>query len=180
MYRRLAIAACLIPLAMGLWQCDILKPKAPSPYASAVVVKFTSMAMASMVHEKDAFVVGAYYYGDPTPAALAKADKMGRLVLGQERVAWSNNTRRVKLPGAIDTSLLPQIRGEPQMMINVYSVTPEGASDELIACKSWIGSVKEAQAKPPVIGCELENGDKDSADDLVAAPEAASGAASSE
>ena len=160
-------AACLAPLVLLLCQCDAFKPKAPSPYASTVTLRFTPMAAATMTHEGDGFVVLAYYYGDPTPHATAKIDKLGRLMIGEDRSGWSGNTRRVHLDGTVDTSLLPQIRGEPQMLINVYSVTKEGAADDLIDCTSWVGTVKMAQAQSPVVGCELENGDAGDAHDLV-------------
>lgn len=173
MFRGRLAAACLVPLAVGLWQCDLAKPKpkAPSPYASTVRMAFTPMAQAAMAREKDSFAVIAYYYGDPIPRARKKADTLGRLDLGEERYGWTSNARRVHLDGNLDRSLLPQIRGDVQMLINAYSVTPIGGSDDLIHCKTWIGTVKMAQAQSPLIACELENGDKDSADDLVAADE---------
>ena len=173
MRHKILKAACLAPLALLLCQCDALTSrKAPSPYASTVTLKFTPMAEAAMKSHNDNIVVAAYYYGDPVPAARARADKLGRLMLGQDRPGWSGNTRRVHLDGTVDTSLLPQIRGEPQMLVSAYSVTQDASSDDLIHCKTWIGTVKMAQAQPPLIGCELENGDKDSADDLAAAAEA--------
>jgi hypothetical protein len=169
MYRRFLAAACLLPLAAGLWQCDALKPKpkGPSPYAATLLLKFTPMAEAALAREKDTLVVYAYYYGDPTPQGAAKADKLGRLVLSDELDGWAADARRVPLKGNLDTSLLPLTRGEPQVMITAYSITPLGGQDDLLHCKTWVGTVKMAQAQPPVIGCELNNGDKDSADDLV-------------
>ncbi len=175
MLRQILKAACLAPLALLLCQCDALKPKAPSPYAADVTLKFTPMAAAALAQAKDNIVVLAYFYGDPKPEAKAKADNLGRLVLGSERSGWSNNTRLVHLSGKIDASLLPSIRGEPQLLVSVYSVMPDGSSDDLIACKTWIGTVKGAQARSPVIGCELETGDKDSADDLVGSASDSSG-----
>jgi len=167
MLRKILKAVCLVPPALMLWQCDAFKPKTPSPYASTVQLRFTPMAAAAMARAGDGFVVLAYYYGDPTPQARAKADKVGRLMLGEDRAGWSGNTRRVPLAGKVDTSLLPQIRGETQMLVNVYSVTKEGAADDLIVCTSWIGTVKMAQARSPVVGCELETGDSGDAHDLV-------------
>jgi hypothetical protein len=176
MLRRILTAVCLAPLAAGLWQCNQAKPKpaGPSPYAATVVLKFTPMAQAALVKNKDTLVVNAYYYGDPTPQAAARADRLGRLELADEYDGWANNARRVPVAGHIDTALLPQIRGEPQLLVDVYSVTTIGAQDDLLHCKTWIGTVKMAQARSPVIGCELENGDKDSADDLVPADDASS------
>jgi hypothetical protein len=174
MLRRLFAGACLVPLALGLWQCDALRPKAASPYASTIRTAFTPMALADMARNKDNFAVIAYYYGDPTPQHREKLDEVGRLILGEERHGWTTNARRVPLDGDVDTSLLPQIRGQVQMLVTAYSVTPIGASDDLIHCKSWIGTVKMAQARPPLIACELENNDKDSADDIVAADDARS------
>ena len=161
MHRKILKAACLIPLALLLCQCDMLspRPKAPSPYAADVTVRFTPMAKAAMAQKKDGFVVLAYYYGDPIAAARAKADNLGRLVLGEKRLGWSGNTRHVHLDGEIDASLLADIRGEPQLLVSVYSVLPDGGSDDLIDCQTWIGTVKMARATPPVIGCELDTGD---------------------
>ena len=174
MLHKILKAACLLPLVLLLCQCDVLKPTAPSPYASSVRMAFTPMARAAMDRDKDNFAVVAYYFGDPVPQAVKKADAVGRFILGEERFGWTTNTKRVHLDGKFDTSLLPQIRGDVQVLITAYSVTPIGASDDLIHCRSWIGSVKMAQERPPLIACELENNDRDSADDLVVADEASS------
>jgi len=177
MFRKILKAVCLAPPALLLCQCDAMKPKpkAPSPYAYTVLLKFTPMAEAAMNRTKDTIDVDAYYYGDPTPAAASRADKLGRLVLGDETVGWSGNTRRVHLEGTIDASLLKDIRGEPQVLISVMSRTnPDAAQDQLIHCKTWIGTVKMARERSPVIGCELDAGDKESADDLTASAEAES------
>jgi hypothetical protein len=145
----------------------MFKPKAPSSYGSTVLLKFTPMAVAAMAREKDTFAVDAYYYGDPTPQAASRADHLHRLPLGEDQYGWSANTRRVHLEGKIDTSLLTDIRGEPQVLISARSITPMGGSDELIDCTTWIGTVKMAQAQPPVVGCALETGDKVDKDDLL-------------
>ena len=153
-------ALCLAPLLVGLCQCDQLKPKAPpSPYAATVTLKFTAKAEAAMTASGDDLVLLAYYYGEPAPGAEGKTDKVGRVMLGLSRLGWSGNTRRVHLDGRIDTARLPLVRGDPQLLVSIYSITPEKAPDDLIHCKTWMGSVKQARAQPPVIGCELENGD---------------------
>lgn len=172
--------ACLAPLAVGLCQCDGVKPKAkaPSPYATSVRIAYTPMAHAAMVREKDTLVLNAYYYGEPTPQGLAKADAVQRLGLSDERYGWTIDAHLVHVDGNVDTSLLPYIRGEPQLLVHAYSVKPDATQDELIHCKTWIGTVKESQARPPLIACELENGDKDSADDMFEADEASSSASS--
>jgi len=176
MLHRLLKLACLAPLPLFLWQCHAEKPKprAPTPYVTTVRIAYTPMALAAMIHNKNTLAVDAHYYGDPTPQALPKADKLGRLALSDERYGWSSDARRVQFDGNIDTSLLPEIRGEPQLMIGAESLGPDGVSDDLMSCKTWIGTVKMAQAKPPLIACELDTGDKDSADDIVAADDAGS------
>jgi hypothetical protein len=175
MLRQILKAACLAPLALLLCQCDALMPRPKvSPYASTVRMAFTPMALAKMNEIKDNFVLVAYYYGDPTPQALKKADELGRLNLGEERYAWTPNARTVHLDGPIDVSLLPQIRGPVQALITAYSATPIGAADDLIHCTTWIGTIKELQAHAPLIACELDNNDKDSADDIVAADQSSS------
>ena len=172
MLRKLIAAACLIPLPLLLCQCNVLKPKAPSPYASNVRLAFTPMSLASMARQKDTIVVVVYYFGDPVPQHRETLDGVGRLILGEERHGWTTDARRAPLDGAVDRSLLPQIRGPVQMLVTAYSIQPDAASDDLIHCRTWIGTVKMAQAKPPLIACELENNDKDSADDMVAADDA--------
>ncbi len=181
MLRRLLTAACLVPLATCLWQCDMGgKPKPPSPYAATVRLVYTPMARAAMLRSKDTLVVNGYYYGNPTPQALKDADDLHRLALLDERDAWPGDVTQVTLTGNIDTSRLSGIRGEPQLLVAAYSVTNINAQDELIHCKTWIGTVKNAQARSPLIACELETGDKESADDLVAADAASSDGSSSE
>ncbi len=174
MTNKILKAACLLPLVVALCQCAPAKPKGPSPYASSVRMAFTPMAMAALTQAKDSFVVVAYYYGDPTPAAQKNVDDVGRLALGEDRDAWALNTHLVHLAGNIDTSLLSQVRDAPQVLITAHASTPIGGDDDILHCKTWIGTVKNAQEKPPLIACELENGDKDSADDIVAADDASS------
>ena len=176
MLHRIFKLACLAPLPLLLSQCQVEKPKpkAPTPYAASARLAYTPMALAAMIRTKDTIAVDAYYYGDPTPQALPKADRLGRLALSDERYGWTNDVRRVQFEGNVDTSLLPQIRGEPQLFVDAESLGADGGSDDLIHCKTWIGTVKMAQAKPPLIACELDTGDKDSADDIVAADDASS------
>ncbi len=178
--------ACVAALPLLLCQCEGLKPKTPSPYASNVRLAFTPMSLADMADKKDTIVVVAYYFGDPLHPGResvsdadrliqgAKVDAVGRFILGEERYGWSLDARRVHLDGNFDKSLLPQIRGPVQMIVTAYSIQPDAASDDLIHCKTWIGTVKMAQERPPLIACELENGDKASADDIVAADTASS------
>ena len=165
---------CLAPLAIGLCQCDGLKskPKAPSPYAASVRLAYTPMARAAMIANKDTLVVNAYYYGDPTPQSVGKADELHRISLSDERYGWTVDAHEIKIDGNIDTSLLPEIQGAPQLLVHAYSIKPDATQDELLRCKTWIGTVKEAQARAPLIACELEDGDKASADDMVAADRA--------
>ena len=179
MLRRFLIAAGLVPMAACLWQCDTAKPKGPSPYAVTVRIAFTPMARAAMDRTKDDIDVNGYYYGDPTPQALAKADALHRLVLLDESASWPGNITHVTLTGNIDTSQLSNIRGEPQLLVTAYSVTDIKAQDELIHCKTWIGTVKNAQARPPLIACELETGDTEDADALIAADAGSSDSSSS-
>ena len=172
--------ACLASLPLLLCQCQAEKPKpkGPTPYAATIRIAYTPMALAAMIRNQNTLAVDAYYYGYPTPQALPKADKLGRLALSDERLGWSSDTRRVRFDGNVDTSLLPEIRGEPQLMVGAESLGPDGVSDDLLSCKTWIGTVKTAQARPPLIACELDTGDKASADDIVAADEAGSSSSS--
>ncbi len=168
--------AALASLPLLLCQCQAEKPKAkgPTPYAVAVRIAYTPMALAAMIRNKDTLAIDAYYYGDPTPQALAKADTLHRLALGDERYGWPPSTHRVQFNGNVDTSLLPQIRGEPQLLIDAQPLASDGSSVDLVSCRTWIGTVKIAQAKPPLIACELDTGDKASADDILAADNAGS------
>ncbi len=181
MRRKILKAACLLPLTVGLCQCDSLKPKpkGPSPYAMTTRITYTPMARAAMIAHNDTLVLNAYYYGDPTPQAMAKADELHRLSLSDERYGWDVNTKAIKVDGNVDTTLLSDIRGEPQLLVHAYSVQADATQDELIHCKTWIGTVKEAQTRSPLIACELENGDKDSADDIVEADRTSAEAAAS-
>ena len=173
MRRTVVKLVCLAALPWLLWQCAP-HPKAPAPYASTVRLAFTPKSQAAMARYKDNIAIVAYYYGDPVPQHKEPLDPAGRLILGEERHGWTANARRAPLDGAVDAALLPQIRGPVQMLVTAYSVQPVGASDDIIHCKSWIGTVKEAQERSPLVACEMEDNDTDSADDIVAADEASS------
>ena len=185
MRHRVFKLAGLAVLALLLCQCQWL-PKPPSPYASDVRLAFTPTSLASMGRQQDTIVVVAYYWGDPLPQHHetadgvarviqgGKVDAVGRFILGEERYGWTIEARKVHLDGNFDRSLLPQIRGPVQMLVTAYSIQPNGASDDLIHCRTWIGTVKMAQERAPLIACEMNNNDKDSAEDLVAADDASS------
>jgi len=156
--RRLLKVVSLWVLSLVLCHCQAgSTSRIPSPYAIDFRTKLTPKAQVSLRTSGDSLVVAAYYFGDPKPAFTSQADAVHRLQLQEERFALSGNTRRFHLSGNLDPAKLAEIVGEPKVLINLYSALPVGASDDLIYCHSWIGTVRQARMSPPVIACEFED-----------------------
>ena len=157
-FSTIAKLLAVLPLAMTLTNCDKPKPKtAPAgTYAFDVMVRLSPKAEAAMKTSPDGFVVDAWYYGDALPAHRDKADQFGRIFLGDENWNFSANARKMHLHGEpIDLDKLAQVRdGQPMVNLTVESVA--GNPDNPLKCHAFIGPVRQAQQKTPVLTCEFD------------------------
>ncbi len=157
--------AALVPLVLGLTQCDrvqaLLKPKPdkPGPYAFDLVLKLSPKAEAAMKQSRDSFIVAGLYYGDAKPAYRKDADDLNRIHLGEERWGYSGLARKVHMHGEpIDTSKLPETRdGQPYVLITVYTIEPIGDPDDLVSCHQYVGPIRLAQQQTQMLYCQLDS-----------------------
>lgn len=157
-FSTIARLCAVLPLVFAVTGCEKPKPKAApaGTYAFDLMVKLSPKAEAAMKTSPDGFVVDAWYYGDALPAHRDKADQFGRIFLGDENWNFSANARKMHLHGEpIDMDTLAQVRdGQPLVNLTVESVA--GNLDNPLKCHTFIGTVRQAQQKTPVLTCELD------------------------
>ncbi len=151
----IAALLCLVPV---LGACGH-KAK-PEPYGYNVELQVTPTAAAMMKDRDLHFVAGAFYFGYATPQNRGKADPLNRIDMGYEGYAYGRNTRRLHMPGAsVNATRLPLTAQDvPNVMLTVYLASDHNLQTDLIYCHNAVVSVREAQARPPVIGCDLKKG----------------------
>lgn len=148
-------ALALLPLILVLSQCE-QKPSGPSPYAFDLMLELTPEATELMKAKNSHFVAAALYFGRPKPETRAQANAQGRIRLGYEQIGLAPGATKLHLPATdVDTSLLPAINGDPQVMVTIYSAADVGARDDLVRCKTYFGIIKSAQAQTPVVKCDV-------------------------
>ncbi len=150
----------LVPLALLLSQCDQVKavikprPAKPDPYAFDIIIRMSPKSEAAM-KVSPGFAVEAYYYGDALPAYQGEADDQNRIRLGDERWNCDANTRRVHMDGkSIDTSALAKTRDGVRVFLS-GDIT-SGDPGYVLSCRSYTGTVRQAQKTPPTIDCEYD------------------------
>jgi hypothetical protein len=150
-----------LPLVLALTQCDridaMMKPKAkePGPYAFDITLKVSPKGEAALKQAPDGLFVDAWYYGQAAPGYRGQADRLNRIYLGDERSNYPATVRRIHLKGeAIDASKLSQTSdGQPMVLL---SVGGGGTLDNPLSCHDYIGQVRHAQQRPPVLYCEFD------------------------
>ena len=146
----------ILPLALVLGNCEQKTAGGPSPYAFDVKLEITPEADALMKAKSSHFVAAAFYFGRPKPETRAQANANGRIKLGYEQIGLAPGATSFHLAAdTIDTSLLGDINGEPQVMLNIFSASEVGARDDLVRCKTYFGIISTARAQSPVLACDI-------------------------
>lgn len=140
----------------------------PSPYAFEVRLTMTPRAAEKLASMNERVIVDAMYFGLAASADAPGVDDHGMEVgLGSDEVEVAPQNAVVTTPGSgFDPTHIASIKGEPEVLVNVYSARKSHA-DNLLSCGIYQGPVKMAQQKPVEIQCDLiydENGDPIPAD----------------
>jgi|GEM_PF-1273297 len=160
------IAAVLALACLSLIQCSKYKADggkdgqsfAPDPArAFEVSAELTSRAAERLKALGDNLVIDTSYYGYPTDAAREKANRLHQIDLGQEKIVVAPPGFGAHMLGRMNTKGVADItNGEVMLLVNGYSVTPVGAKDDQVACNYYRARIDQAQAKPPVLQCDIE------------------------
>ncbi len=152
-------ASLMLASMLGLCQCERASTPKPGPYAYDLTLQLTPAAEAKLKASDRHFTVDAYYYGMARPQYRAQADKLNRLDIGYDKVAFDGRARRMHMTGdGIDPKIFPQIMdGQPYVLVTIRTATKAGFPDELLYCHNYAGTVREAQINPPVIGCDTHD-----------------------
>lgn len=98
----------------------------------------------------------ASYYGEPTAAAARRADEVGHIPLGVERIDLPGRAGPVRVSGqkvAIDR--LDWISGGVKVNVNLYSAR-RSSGDNILACDFIDGSLAAVvKAQPVTLHCGL-------------------------
>lgn len=131
------------------------KPERPGPYAFDVTLK---MSPKSEVAMKDAVGISteAYYFGQKAGAPLDYTVRQNRVELGDERWDLQPGVRRLHFEGtAIRKSDLAQTSdSEARVLVTVDIVSKD--PEYVLTCKNYVGAIRQAQQRPPVIKCEFD------------------------
>jgi hypothetical protein len=135
----------------------------PSPHAFEVSLTLTPRAAEKLATTNERVIVNAMYFGLAVSADAPGVDDHGMEVgLGSDEVEVPPENAVVKAPGSgFDPTHIASIKGEPEVLVNVYSARKSHA-DNLLSCGIYQGPVKMAQQKPVEIQCDLiydENGE---------------------
>lgn len=147
-----------LALMLGFSQCERAAPAKPGPYAYDLILQLTPAAEAKLKASDRHFTVDAYYYGMAKPEYREKADKLNRLDIGYDKVAFDARTRHIHMTGdGIDPKIFPQVMdGQPYVLVTVRTATKAGFPDELLYCHNYAGTISDAQIHSPVIGCDTQ------------------------
>lgn len=120
-----------------------------------VTVSLTPTAAAKLAAARQRVAVSVSYFGRSTPAFRKKADQMGQIGLGEERVVLPGPGGTAHLTGgSIKRALLSEVEGgQPSVLVNVFSVLPSGPAN-LLDCGIYEGSVAVAARAPQRIRCK--------------------------
>lgn len=135
----------------------------PSPYAFEVNLTLTPRAAEKLVATNERVIVASMYFGVPVSDTAPGIDDHGMEVgLGGDDIEVAPENAVVKAPGTgFDPTYLTSIKGDPEVLVNVYSARKTHA-DNLLSCGIYQGPVSMAQKQPVDIQCDLiydENGE---------------------
>ncbi len=174
-------APILLPLALLLCQCgpgpgpakgehgdrvDLVAPPPPppmadTPYAFDIALTLTPAAKTKLERLHEKIGVSAWYSGLPNAAGKPKAEEDGQVEFGADEPVLEPDTSLVHIPGGgLDTSRLKYIKGDPLVLINVYSAR-KAAADNLLECTIFEDTIRKAQTAPVAIGCKLIEPDRE-------------------
>ncbi len=148
----LKISAAL-SLAVCLSQCS--QPKGPDTFEVALNVTPAAADKLNALSKK--IEVSGYYFGLPTEASAPKANEAGEINLGEDLVDVAGKPQTVHMSGTgIDIVAQKSIKGETLVVVSAY-LDPTAGMDNILTCTSFKGTLKDAQAKPVAITCDLKS-----------------------
>ncbi len=144
----LAAALCLLTIAPS-WGAT------RSNSGFEIILYFSPKAAQELAFTGQDVAVDAMFYGDPAKAFASKADNMGRIALGEEKVINSPSVSVFAISGArIDAGKLRMIQGSPKVNVNVFSVLKRQPSN-ILECGIIDGDVPRPDQGPTRLHCKL-------------------------
>lgn len=120
-----------------------------------VQLTMTGRAAERLTAIGEMVTVSVVYHGEPKPGVVLAEEGMIGVVLGEERVDVTPDTRDVVVTGAgFDEKAMADVQGEPQVLLNVHTAR-KAHQDNLIWCGLYEGPVAMAREKPIAISCDL-------------------------
>jgi hypothetical protein len=128
----------------------------PPPARIVLDIKLTPRAAAKLAQLGESITVSAMYEGKPTARHKRKADNMGQIDLGQDRITVPGKSQRAVVPTkGLKLARLSWIKGsKPRLLINVYTARRKHP-DNLLNCGIYEGPLSAVAGKPIPIACDL-------------------------
>ena len=141
---------------------------AKSPYGFDVNLTLTQRASEMLASTDEAVNVAAMYYGEPVSETSPGIDEHGMEIgLGRDDIEVAPKSALVVAPGTgFDATNIASVKGEPEVLINVYSARKTHETN-LLSCGIYQGPISMAQKKPVEIKCDLINGLNEDGDVVV-------------
>ncbi|HOY76971.1 MAG TPA: hypothetical protein PLN33_04135 [Hyphomonadaceae bacterium] len=141
---------------------------AKSPYSFDVNLTLTPRAAEMLASTDEAVNVAAMYFGEPVSETSPGIDEHGvEIGLGRDDIEIAPKSALVTAPGTgFDGTYMTSVRGEPEVLINVYSARKTHETN-LLDCGIYQGPISMAQKKPVEIKCDLIDGLNEDGDIVV-------------
>lgn len=141
---------------------------AKTPYGFDVQLTLTPRAAEKLSETDEAVNVAAMFYGLPASDTAPGIDEHGMEIgLGRDDIEVAPQSALVVVPGAgFDPTYMPGVKGEPEVLINVYSAR-KTHENNLLSCGIYQGPIAMAQKKPIDIQCDLIDGLNEDGDVVV-------------
>jgi hypothetical protein len=148
----LSLAACSPPSAPKPPAADGVAQQAA---AFTVNVTLSPKAAGKLAGLQEQVIVDAMYYGEPQPGFEPKEGGDVGVALGNEQKTIAPATGPITFQPSFDAAkLAAEVKGEPRVLINVYSARL-ASGDNLLSCGIFDDTVNAAAAAAPAIDCKL-------------------------
>ena len=139
-----------------------------TPYGFDVQLTLTPRAAEKLAQTDEAVNVAAMYYGLPVSDTVPGIDEHGMEIgLGRDDVEVAPQSALVVASGdGFDPTYLTSVKGEPEVLVNVYSAR-KTHENNLLSCGIYQGPISMAQKKPVDIDCDLIEGLSEDGDLIV-------------
>lgn len=124
------------------------------PDGFTVALSMSPVAAQKLAKLHEGVVIAAWCAGDPAPGAPRRMTGEGQIQLGDGTVTVEGDTRLVRVNLNLRRDRLRWVKGDVQVLVNVYSARRSGP-DNILECGIYDGPLRKAARAPLNIACRL-------------------------